>query len=329
MAFLFIGAEDIDFIMPMGTWGVEIYGGFRSGFSRCAPFVRQYTSPFVDGANPARAPFSAPSASFWMSAQIQMSSGEGGGRSFIYFSDGGVKRIAIGLNTNNTICLMKFDDAGTATVLGTSVSPIPINVLARIDMKINYGVSGQIRVFYGNQEIITYNGDTTSGSTTTLNQLSICSFRDINVYFSEVIIAERDTRSLSLAVIFPTSTPASGNQWVGTFEDINEQIANRYDVVYSTAADQTASYGSSNPPSGTFNVRALKVSALAVRGESGPQQLQLGVVPNGGLSAYGTSQPLDTGWTQVGTVFETNPNTGLGWKSDDIRGCSLSLKSKS
>lgn len=326
MAFLFIGTEDTDFILPTGGWGLDTFGGFRSSFVRCSLIIRQQGT-YVDGGNPVRAPFSAASSNFWLSANILFSLGEQG-FSNVFFSDAGKKRIAIGMNSNNTLRLMTFDDAGVPTVLATTTAPIPINVTQRVDFKVGYAVAGQVRVFVNNQEVITYNGDVTSGGSTTLNELCFSSGSDRNLYFNEVIVAERDTRSLSLAVIAPNTTPPSGNQWTGTFEDINESLANRYDVVYSTAADQTATYGVYNPPPGTYSVRALKVSALAVRGETGPQQLQLGVVPNGGLAAYGPGLPLDTGWTQVNTVYETNPNTGLGWKSDDIRGCSLALRSK-
>jgi len=144
-------------------------------------------------------------------------------------------------------------------------------------------------------------------------------------YWSEVIVAERDTRTLHLKTLAPKADGES--EWTGSYTDINEIIASEATTIYTDVVDRTATFEVTGMPAGDFSVRAVRISGRAVRAETGPTGIQMGVEV-GEAQGFSETILVDQGWQPVSTMFETNPVTGQAWKPSEISALKLALKSK-
>lgn len=339
MTYLFIGAEDTDFVMPITNWTWYTSAGTysRSTITRGAHVLYGSQSQSAIEGN-----FIAASSSFWFTCRLyyelpSASSGPGG-RPFLIFSNGTNKRIAIGMDQTQVVRVYRYDALGALEELanGMTAGSTAYNTVTKFDVQIAMGNPGLIRVYATSSSavpptlIYEYTGQTTvAGQPTTINKVGLTNPNIVSNYFyyySEVIAAERDTRTLSLYSLRPSST-GSGNQWTGSASDIDDDIANGTDVISTTAADRDAFFELTDLPTGNYSVQAVKVSSQGARGATGPTGLQIGLRANG-TTSLGTINAMDTTWTKQGEYFEVNPGTGLVWTPADINAMQVAARSK-
>jgi hypothetical protein len=207
-----------------------------------------------------------------------------------------------------------------STTLQTSTRPIPNSALSKIDVYVNYAVAGAIKVWVGGVLVIDYSGDMTTDGATSLTgfQLGVswgASFPSgSNTCWSEMILADEDTRSLGLATIVPL---AAGNtqSWTGAVTDINEATLSDATIITTPTAAQIAQFTVTNPASitGSSPIRALVVNARAAKGATGPQNIEACVRTASTDYTSGNLPGLSTTLDKVGYVFATNPNSGAPW----------------
>ena len=327
MAILFMGGEEIDFAQH-GTVSVgTLQTQFRTDYARCSLNVAGGSSL----GNRWHATFTQGSGDFWVGARVLLPTGNllgDPGRPFMAFYDGTKLRLALQMDANRAINLVTYDDAMTSSKIASSSGSQPTNLM-KLDVQITYGTPGTVRVFVNQTEVITYTGnDLVKNATTQLSGVSLASpstATDLS-YWSEVIAAERDTRTLMLKTHVPTATNA-GNQWQGAYTDIDEVAANEADGISTNAVDQVAMFGVSDLPEGNLAIRGFKVSGYAARGETGPANAQLGLTTNGN-TAFSTNRSVDTGWTRISNIWETNPVSGSPWTASEINALSIGVRSR-
>lgn len=330
MAILFMGGEELDFERLYGSAATSVSAAtFRSGFARASLMC-----PGLMG-SAARGLFTQPSANFWFTARIHADATvwiDSGWTTFLTFSDGLVKRLGFQVNgTTRALRVVKWDDGGNPFVLtGTSESFIQSIALHRIDVQITYGTTGRIRFYFNQVQFADFTGDITSGSTTTLNSFTVSTMNNSDsraTYYSEIIAAERDTRTLSLRTHAPVAT-STGHEWLGSQSDVAEITLNETTMITTEEADKLAKFTVNSLPAGNFSVRAFSVAAYAARGSTGPQGIQLGVGTNG-TDSFSATKTLDTGWTRISQIFETNPVTNTVWTINEVNSIEITAKSKS
>ncbi len=331
MAILFMGGEELDFGRLYGntfTTDNGTSGSFRPGYARAALAIRG------DGDSSARGDFKQASSSFWFTGRVHMDATvwiASGWTTFLHFNNGTYKRLGFQINgTTRELRLVTWDNSGNPTTLfATSESFVQSINLHRIDVQVDYGVSGRVRFFFNQVPFLDFLGDNTSGGGTNLTSFSIRSVNNGSArttYWSEMIVAERDTRTLSLRTHAPVAT-ATGHEWLGSQADVGEIAADEATMITTEEADKEAKFTVAQLPAGNFAVRAFSVSAYAARGATGPSAIQLGV-GSGGNDAFSADKALDTGWTHAGEIFETNPVTGNSWSINEINAIEITAKSR-
>ena len=328
MSYLFLGAEDTDFVMPIYDWTWQGFN-YRSGFARgCIQVYYNSSTSWVE------CPFNngATSSSLWVTMRFSTDQVQyANNRPVFGFFNGTTRRISINMDATGYFRVYTLNDAGAATELTNSLPTqfVATNTLAKVDVQVNYSATGWVRIYLNTTLIYEFVGNTIASGSTVTN-FTKYAFTNPNtsgsMYYSEVIVAERDTRTLSLYTLVPNGN-GSGNQWQGSYTDIDEGRANETDVVSTTAVDQSAYFDIQDIPAGNYAIQAIKVSAQATRGTTGPANIQLGVRSAGNVT-LSPNKPLDTCWTKVSETFVTNPTTGVAWTLSEINALQIAARSK-
>lgn len=211
--------------------------GYRVGYSRyglgwyysqpgnTADFTYLRTLQFSTGTSPTT------SSNFWTTARLYASTASASTiQRFIRFVDSaGVVRLrvrTIATGYPSTIVIETVNAVGTTTTLATSVGALGTStptIPDKIDIYVNYAVAGTFTVYCNGVQIVTYSGDITTNGQTALAFVdfgipaSTNGFGSVYVIWSEIIVATRDTRNMSLI----TQVPAvNGNSAVWTTNGI-------------------------------------------------------------------------------------------------------------
>lgn len=329
MTILFAGGELDDFTIS-GTVAIDTTNTtFRSAYARLSLNV----TGAVALTNYAKASFTA-SSQFSFTARMYGGTTFTAAQPFLWFATGGSARLRLKVNSTSpsTVTLESYTSGGVATTLATSVLTITTTTLYRLDVIVDYGTSGRVRL-YVDQTLYIDTGtmDVTASSATTLDGVYLGAARTTSnsCEWSEVIVCTQDSRTLSLVTLAPNAAGTTSS-WTGAYTDIDETTASDVDVLTSATALQVTSVNTTGMPSGWSNltVTAVKCIASAARGSTGPSKLALGVRTNSSDS-FPTSTTLDTGFsTPVTTYYELNPVTGVAWTTTEIDALQLAFKSE-
>lgn len=135
-------------------------------------------------------------------------------------------------------------------------------------------------------------------------------------YCSQFILADEDTRNMSL-----TTIPANGNgantAWTGVFTDINEIALNDATFIESVTAGQLETFTVATPSLGSVNIKAVVLGCRASRAAVGPQNIE-GITRVAGTDYFTPqfSPGLALGGRSI--IIANNPATGLAWQASDI-----------
>jgi hypothetical protein len=136
-------------------------------------------------------------------------------------------------------------------------------------------------------------------------------------YFSEIIVATDDTRPRSLQLL--TSSTAGTNQaWTGTAANVNTQVINDANFVYSTTAGQLQEYKPAAVVSGSWAVEAVVMSARALKGATGPSKFDF-VTRIGSTEYLSADRTLTSSFANYNNYIQTvNPATGVAFTTADL-----------
>lgn len=351
---IFAGAESCDFgsvgaaIATTGNIAVDTTAGrFRAGYARSGLNVSgvqaTVNSTFLT------TPSLGSISSFWFTGRMWGTVGVGGSSFFNahpleFYDAAGILRLQL-RNTNGSTAFVQFGGpfvfekvtaAGVATQLGLGSSggfTVAPAVGDKVDVFVNYGTSGSV-LLYINGTLVLNTGtvDTTTNSNTALDLIRIgavssCTTGTVTPMFvwSEVIVATRDTRNMSLVTQVPT---ANGNTHTFTSNSPTNMAASIYSDAlpdYSNTAGQIDEYQMTPAmPTGNFGVVSVVQHARAAIGTSGPTKMQMMVRTGGTDYSSGTISPGGV-FGLTAANWDTNPNTGAAWLTSDLAASSTAF----
>ena len=322
MSILAVGSEDSDF-EARGPMSVTTNPGyFRANYVRCA-----LASAIGAGTNQDHGwylKFPVPQADFWLTARFysQTIYNSDSVAALIGFMSDEIQTLALRLTqygqSNPFYELVKIDGVGVVTILDTATSPIYQTTLTKLDFHVNYAVAGFVRVYVDGRLVLSYDGDVTTDGRVDIDTIRLADANRSVMAWSEVILADEDTRNMSLARLIPL---AAGNaqQWDGVVGDVNEVTINDSTFVTTDVVDELAQFTVTPSPAigGTLAVKAVVVAARAAKGATGPTSLKMNVRTNG-ADYDSAALPLDSALGPVKSLFALNPNTGLAWTTAEL-----------
>lgn len=330
MAILWAGGEDIDFPNGAGVAvGTGTYG--RAGFSRCYVTCaimdgKTWTGPFVGGAV----------TSCWMT--VQMGWNWNGNTTLATglvntasLNASGVFVAVKDIGGSATLALYKYDGS-TSTLLASSSTLFyagNTNTQHRLDLQVSsYGSSGTLNLYVDGGLAVTYTGNIAVGSVTNLDGVAIVREGNNNA-FSEIIVADEDTRAFVGLVTMAPTAAGTTDAWAGAFTDVNEVSVNDSTMISTNTITQDEQFNVTDMPTGNFSIKAVVVAARATSTATATAtKVALGF-NSGGTVAVGTSQLTTTAWVRYSQIFAQNPVTSANWLLSDMNALQIDLRSGS
>jgi len=318
---LWAGSEDMDF--PVGASISMDTGTYRAGYQRATMLVASnssaYSNPFPGGSV----------TSVWVSAQIVICCGTGE-RVFGLAKSGTSGSLVIGVDSNNPnkLGLYTFDGNNQTEIASETGNSISGNTMFKVDMQvINYGASATVNVYTkgSSTPAITYTGNVAVGGATSLDQVVLFGYNNW-VRQSEIIVANTDTRGLSLVTLSPNAA-GDTNQWTNTYTNVASVSINDAINVYDNTSGDLFEAKFNSLPSGSFSIPAVIVATRSAQsGTGGLTSLSVGVKTNGSVSSPAAVSLLPA-FNLVSTLYSTNPVTTSAWTVSDINALQICLKS--
>lgn len=334
---LFSGGEDVDFTVTGSPTANTTAGNFRSSWARLAMSTNGGSTAVPP--NPGIiATFASASSDFWCHAQLLSGNANTNNDRLMTWADGSTWRLLVsGTGSTGSIKVSTRNGSGTVVDLVSSGNVVP-TTLMQVDVHIVYAVAGSFDFYINGTNVLSYTGDITTNSATSLSSMSMGSFGSIaNVFWSEVICATTDTRSMNRLTVFPVgngntqqmssiqASPCSTSELAATsFNDAN--------YIFDTVSNHTEECTLATPgsgsvviPSGTYNVLALQLSARALRGTSGPQHYSY-VTRTGGADYNSSNQSPGTAFANNPNYIQaTNPATSSAWATTDLTAAGFNI----
>lgn len=117
------------------------------------------------------------------------------------------------------------------------------------------------------------------------------------------------------------------SDWTGAYTDVDEADPSTTDIISSGTANQVSTFTTDDLPAiGADVIRAVQVSAMARRGATGPQNIQM-VLRASATDQTGTTTLLTTGYQTYRHIFEQNSVTGVEFTKAEIDASEVGVKS--
>jgi hypothetical protein len=308
---------------------------FDSTYSRQSLGINLTSSTVIPPANRIDLPFSSASSDFWLSFRyLPNNAGTTSGAVFVAFSVSGVYRLLLlGTGTNQQIKISKRNAAGTVTDLATATGSTCSNAATpcRLDVHVVYAASGSVNVYNNGTLIATYSGDTTTDSATNLDTASLGTLaNNITTNYSEMMVADVDTRSLRLLACAPQAAGAT-QQWSGAaVGNINEVGIDDTTFNSTGTSNQRSNWTLCSLPSGNNVVsNVTQCDRLSRSTAGGPQNyrhtLYIGSTNYDSPSDISPSTSLTTDCYNWGA---NSPATGAAWTNSEISSMQAGVLSK-
>jgi len=115
--------------------------------------------------------------------------------------------------------------------------------------------------------------------------------------------------------------------WAGDYTNVDETGRNDADIIHSNTdgAVETFTKGALNTLYNTYAVKGVGVMARAMRGTTGPQNIQL-VARSGSTNGFSANKALAVKWDQYRELFATNPATAAAWTFSEADAAQVGVK---
>lgn len=342
----FAGSEDTAYT-PIGS----PFGGDTTAAARRSAFARAGVGiSSTSAADPIAIRYQTPTftsaSNIWVHAQIYAPAitSTSGNQVLILRSPDGVSRIVLRQSgTAGTFKISTRTAAGTFTDLATASGAISAATLTVLDLNVNYTCSGAggVTMYLAGVQVINFTGNPCTDAATQLNQLEFSAINsnsntnngcnNNSSCWSEVIVADSDTRGMALWTLQPVAAGNTQSWTPSTVANVNPTAIN--DTNFVTTGTNNALSEWTTPtatPAGTWGVLAVVQEARVVRGTTGPQNFDFLVRTKDGTDhTGGFSSTVSTSFGNFSDfIWATNPQTTTAWVTTDIAtGFNLGIKS--
>lgn len=327
MAILWCGGEDIDFSMGSAVQIVTTAGRFRSGYARCC-----LTSNAAGSYAKTLAFSGGTITSCWVSFRV-----------FFLGTSASVTTLILGLvdstttasglwvggNSSGKLGLFTYDGS-TKTQLVAESGTSWVSALSRMDLQlVNYGASSTVNLYCDGTLICTFSGDCTVSGVTAVDAIGIAGVRDASnqAFVSEIMVGDEDLRAFPGLVTLALTGAGTTDEWTGIFSTINQITISDANPNYVNLNDKQQQFNVTDLPSGTFDIRAVKLAARAAKAAGTPTQIALGY-NSGGSVAVGSDIALTTAYATYEQLNLTNPVTTSAWLQSEMNGLQIEAKSR-
>lgn len=322
-AVIWVGGEDLDFSGTLCTTTASWC--YRSGYARQALKACNSWTGITSSTFPAQ-------TSAWFSVRVRNPSCAAGNLHFGMIKAGTNNGLWVGTDSTSNwrVALYTYDGTTQVKLASEAGTTLIGDNLHKIDVQVtnyNGGASGNAKVYIdgGTTPVINYTGNLAVGGNTSLNAINL-SNNNCEWWWSEVLVADSDTRSYSVVTHVPNAAGTTNTWTSAAFGNINPVTINDAVFAYDSVAGDVFQYKMSALPSTNTGVAAVKVSLRGVNTSTGPQAISIGV-NHGGTAFYPAAQTMNTGWSLYEQIFQTNPVTSAAWTPSDVNNLQMSLKS--
>jgi hypothetical protein len=332
MSILWCGGEDIDF--PNGNPPIvtSTGGGFRAGYARCGliPNISaSQSATFAGGAV----------TSCWLSFREWWEvngSNLGASTKIIGLTKSGTSGSGIWLSSpaagGNRLAICKYDGSTRTELVVESGFSYPHGTLLRFDIQvISYGASGTVNVYLNGVLVVTYTGNIAVSGVSDLDRIWLLGGHDpaYGGGFSEIIVADEDTRAFPGLVTLALTGAGTTDDWTGAYTQINGTVISDASPVYVNTNNKDEQFNVTDLPSGAFRIKAVKLAARAAVSSSGatPTKIALGY-NSGGTVAVEADQTLTTAYDTYESISQVNPVTSAEFVQSDMNALQINVRSK-
>lgn len=323
-----LGAYSEDIHFPNGTTPTNVdtnSGRFRAGYARFAidnraNFAR--TLSLVGGAV----------ISAWASARAYA---VGAQTSNMWFGLGlnasGNKGVCIGTDSSSStkLAIVKYDGSTRTSLATESGTSLTTGSIIKLDLQVtgNSGLTSCTLTAYVNStQVATVSSIDLSALFATLDCFILGSNGGGNFVMSEFIVADGDTRTLSVVTHAPTAA-GSANNWTGAYTDISENVISDATLNFVNTTAQSVQYNVNDLPSGTFAVKSVSIaSRMAISGANVPTGVKLGLLISA-TEYLDSAHTLTSTFTTYERLMTTSPATSAAFSMSEINAMQLDHQS--
>jgi len=251
-----------------------------------------------------------------------------------FLDSGGIARVRLtaswlSAGNDGTLQLETSPDGSTWTAHGNCNAAAGSRQTMDVHIVSNTA-SGSVDLYLGGTHRVTSGTVDLSGLTgiTKARMWGLSRGIGVNADYSQVIMATETTIGMRVATDYMSGQGSTHTFDTGGYANIDEIAYSDADFVQSGTAGQIELFtGTSVFNFSGYSIRALALTARAKTDGTAPTKFRFQL--KSGASTYdnGADLPLDFGYGNFCSVWETNPATGLPFTSTDIAGLQFGLKS--
>ena len=329
-------------ILAFGTSLAELYGttagiSVNTTAARMAPGVAEgisFTSS-TGGFGYRRLDFPA-SSEIWLSFYLKETDTDAGNRQIgIQIVSGSTVLFQWGGSSiNNKYNFWQYNNGAGFTTIGSGSSSSAYLVrdsLHRIDVHIKMDDTTGVIEYYVDEILVSsFSGDTIRTAALTMDGVLIRSIDASNggnvCTYSAIIVADEDTRDL-MYLQGAVNGDGAETAWTGDYTAVDETGVNTVDGISSANNGdvETFSKVALLASLSDYEVYGVGLNAVAKRGATGPQNLQL-AVRSGSTNVFSASKALDLEYTAYPEVFTVNPATAAPWTFAEADAAQVGVK---
>ena len=140
-------------------------------------------------------------------------------------------------------------------------------------------------------------------------------------YFSEVVVADMDTRGYRVKTLVPIGAGTEVD-WTGTFAEIDEIVPDA-DSIQAVAIGNIGTFTTGGLASANMAIAAVCVNGII--SNNGVNDVQA-VLRKGSVNYPSADIGVTSGAVPYCTVFNDDPSTGTGWLTDDLTAVEFGFK---
>lgn len=328
-AILHVAGNFGQYVSPLGA--VPFLTSTTAGFRQTANsrFALQTRTDLSEAQSPV---WSAAVSDFWFHT-VFYSSGQAVGSTsqpVFTFYDSTTGNPQLRLIHTGTAAVMQFQYYNGSWNNVGSTFTIAATTRYRLDIHVVFhATTGSIDLYLDEGLVLAYSGALTSSNDRVDYVTLQSSFNSsaADKYWSELVVADYDTRGWNVVTMYPTADGAV-TTWSGDYTAIDEAVPDANDLVATNGVNDIETYVVSNVPTGP-DAQDLLTFALFVTGnidDSGtPTDIQP-VLRIGGTNYAGSSLGFGDGVETKVATYSTDPSTGVGWGLTNLNALEFGVK---